>query len=134
MGHVIRLTSESREAQSRWHWMRLTSCLTLFLRGSVKTYGGVYKVHIQLHSETHTQDTRACIHALRYSQIQIHTLSQLSLSLLPCVSSFALSRPPCEEGPNFSLISFIKRCGEKRRKRRSGEGETGEKRGWGSDW
>lgn len=64
------------------------------------------------------------------------TLPQ-SLSALPCVSSSAVSHSPCEEGPNFSLISFIKRCGEKKRKRRRREGGRGgggrEKEGWGSN-
>lgn len=72
-----------------------------------------------------------CLCAQVCTNTDTHTLSQ-SLSL-PRVSSFALSRSLCEEGPNFSLISFIKRCGEERRKRRGGEGETQEKneaRGW----
>jgi len=47
------------------------------------------------------------------------------------VSCFALSRSLCEEGPNFSLISFIKRCGEERRKRTTEEGEKGGERRWG---
>lgn len=135
MGHVIRLTSESREAQSRWHWMKLTSCHTLHFCGCVKTCGGAYKVHIQLHIDIHTQDTQAhvlYVHSGTHDYRHTHSLSQSpSLPILPCVSSFALSCFLCEEGPNFSLISFIKRCGEERRKRRRGEGEKGEKRGWG---
>lgn len=81
-----------------------------------------------------------CIHTLEtlkhmyvHTNIDAHTLPDslsltLGLSLLNYVSSFALSRFLCEEGPNFSLISFIKRCGEERRKRRRGEGEKGEKK------
>lgn len=71
--------------------------------------------HMYMHSATHK---------CRYS----HTVS-----LLPCVSSYALSHSPCEEGPNFSLISFIKRCGEKERKRRRGEGRREKKEAGGSD-
>ena len=135
MGHVLRLTSESTEAQSHWHWTRwnqptpLRMCQNLW-RCPQSAYS--------MHTETNTGKTE---HMYVHSGSHKHTQSQpltvslsvsVSLSLsLPCVSCFALSRSLYEERPNFSLISFIKRCGEERRKRRRGEGKTGEKRRWG---
>lgn len=95
-----------------------------------KICGGTYKVHIQLHTEKHS-----FTHIYMCSQVHTHSETHTpAVSVLPCVSSFARSHSLCEEGPNFSLISFIKRCREERRKRRQGEGETGGKSGWGSDW
>lgn len=96
------------------------SCHTPLLCAWVRTCVGATKCisncteklkHIYMHSGTVPTNTDTLSHSL-------------SLSLLPCVSSFALSWPPFKEGPNFSLISFIKRCGEKRRKRRRREGES----------
>lgn len=72
-----------------------------------------YKVHIQLHTETLHMYVRLVMHEYRHSRSH-------AASLLPCVSSCGPTHYLCEEGPNFSLISFIKRCGEEWRKRRGG--------------
>lgn len=120
MGYFISLNSESREADSQWPWMRMTSCHTLLLGGCVRTCVGATKC---IFNCTERQTLKTLEHMYMHSGTHKHWYT-LTLSLLPCVSSFALSRSPFKEGPNFSLISFIKRCGEKRRKRRRREGES----------
>lgn len=76
-----------------------------------------------------TQKKRLFKHIYMCSQVHAYSETHtLAVSVLPCVSSFACSHSLREEGPNFSLISFIKRCREERRKRRWGEGETGGKK------
>lgn len=74
---------------------------------------------------------RTRVHSGAYTLAHMPPLSHSLRLGRPRVSSFALSHSPCEEGPNFSLISFIKRCGEKKRKRRRREGRGEKKEGWG---
>lgn len=114
-------------------WVTDHGCLSITRKritpiwGCVTTCVSVWEVPYS--RETNTQ---AHVPALRYAQTVMHFKTRPP-SLL--VSSFApLSHPlppPPKEGPNFSLISFIKRCREKRRKRRRRDGEKGL---GGSDW
>lgn len=70
---------------------------------------------------------RTCVHSGADTLAHMPPLSHSLRLGRPRVSSFALSHSPCEEGPNFSLISFIKRCGEKKRKEEEKGGEGREK-------
>ena len=91
--------------------------------------------HTQIHVTpfTHKPNTQAHVPAAWYAQTVMHFKTALPPSLL--VSSFALCPPPpIKERPNFSLISFIKRCREKRRKNRTKNEERGKKEAGGSDW
>lgn len=121
------------------HFIKLT-CVELQSTGAGEKLRVTYKhtnVLMSHSSEAVSQRVWVCVKCLFWDRDKPpRTCSSApvctnrdELSFPACLCPPFLSvTPSCEEGPNFSLISFIKRCREKRRKRRIRNGEWGEKR------